>query len=259
MFSMANKGATGVPSLEKAIRVLRLLARRRREWGLSEIARELKISKSTLHGILSTLEKEGVLVRNPLTKRYGLGPTLFELARQGLEHLPLREVAREAMERLRAVAHETVFLGVLNGEKVTIVDVLESDEDLKVTSPIGTRVPMMAGALGKVFLARMDEAEVRAILKRKGLPRFTPKSITRIEEYTKELQRVREEGVALDDEEYLEGIRAVAAPIETPLPPPAAIWIVGFSATLTREKMKRLVPYVRRAAKEIAEALRSVP
>jgi len=256
MFIMANKKRREVPSLRKALRVLKLLAKERKERGLSEIARELGISKSTLYGILSTLESEGLLTRNPLTKRYGLGPTLFELARRGLEHLEVREVARGPMRRLVARARETAFVGVLNGRRVTILDVVESEEDLKVTSPIGTRVPLLAGALGKVFLAHMEEERARELLAQKGLPRYTEKSISDLDAYLRELKRVRQEGVAFDDEEYLTGIRAVAAYIETPVPPPAALWVVGFSATLTKEKMQEIAPLIKEAAEEIAKGLR---
>ncbi|RLA93435.1 MAG: IclR family transcriptional regulator, partial [Deltaproteobacteria bacterium] len=165
------------------------------------------------------------------------------------------EVARGPMRRLVAKARETAFVGVLNGRRVTILDVVESEEDLKVTSPIGTRVPLLAGALGKVFLAHMEEERARELLAQKGLPRYTEKSITDLDAYLRELKRVRQEGVAFDDEEYLTGIRAVAAYIETPVPPPAALWIVGFSATLTKEKMQEIAPLIKEAAEEIAKGL----
>jgi len=244
--------------LRKGLRVLGLLSDGL-ERGLSEIARELSISKSTLYGILYTLEQEGFLRRDSRTKKYTLGPALFELLGKGLSELELRKVASGSLQKLHEVSGETVFFGIVKGERVIVLEVLESDKDLKVTSRVGARIPLYAGALGKAFLARFDEEEVRRILRERGLKAYTSRSITDIEVYLEELRKVREEGVAVDDEEYLEGVRAVAAFIDTPVPPPAAIWIVGFSSTFTYQKISHTIPELKEAVKAISLALRNSP
>ena len=229
------------------------------ERGLSEIARELSISKSTLYGILYTLEREGFLRRDSRTKKYALGPALFELLGKGLSELELRKVAAGFLQKLYEVSGETVFFGIVKGERVIVLEVLESDKDLKVTSRVGARIPLYAGALGKAFLARLDDEEVRRILRERGLKAYTPRSITDIEAYLKELRKVREEGVAIDDEEYLEGVRAVAAFVDTPVPPPAAIWIVGFSSTFTYQKISHTIPELKEAVRAVSYTHLTLP
>lgn len=248
----------GIPSLKRGLKVLRLLADGQ-ERGLSEIARQLGISKSTLHAILLTLEGEGFLIRDERTKKYALGPALFELLSRGLSELQLRKVAAEPLQRLHRFARETVFLGVVRGERVIVLEVLESEEDLKVTSRIGARVPLYAGALGKAYLARFDDDKVRAILEAKGLRAYTPKTITDPKAYMEELRRVRERGVAVDDEEYLEGVRAVATFVDVPPLPPIALWIVGFSSTFTYERIAQVIPVLKETAEAISSALRNGP
>ncbi len=244
----------GVPSLRKALRVLVLLSDGV-ERGLSEISRQLGISKSTLHEILYTLEAEGFVRRNPLSKRYSLGPALFELLGKGVSESEMRKTAYPFMVKLKEISGETVFFGVVRGEKVIVLEVVEPDKDLRVTAPVGARVPLLAGALGKAYLARLQEEEVRRILTEKGIKKYTSRTITEIDQYLEELKKVRKEGVALDDEEYLDGVRAIAALIDSPLLPLSAIWIVGFSSTFTHDRIEQTIPYLKEASTRIAKTL----
>jgi DNA-binding IclR family transcriptional regulator len=156
-------------------------------------------------------------------------------------------VAEDLMER----THASVFLGVLNWDHVTILDVVEPRTELKITAPIGTTLPLLAGAAGKVFLSRMDEEEAKRMVKTKGLTRFTGNSITSLERYLQEIRATRENGFATDDEEYIPGVRAVAAPIKEAAPLLSAIWIVGLKASLDEERMKLLTQYAVDAARAI--------
>ncbi len=151
------------------------------------------------------------------------------------------------MERTQA----SVFLGVLNWDHVTIIDVVEPRTELKITAPIGTTLPLLAGAAGKVFLSRMDEEEGRKIIKTKGLTRFTENSITSTESYLQVIRAARENGYATDDEEYILGVRAVAAPIQKAAPLLSAIWVVGLKASLDEERMKLFTQYTMDAARAI--------
>jgi len=156
-------------------------------------------------------------------------------------------VAEELMEKTNA----SVFLGVLNWDHVTILDVVEPRTELKITAPIGTTLPLLAGAAGKVFLSRLEEEEVRRIIKTKGLTRFTEHSIISTERYLQEIRAVRKNGFATDDEEYILGVRAVAAPIKEAAPLLSAIWVVGLKASLDEEKMKLLTQHAVEAARAI--------
>lgn len=248
---MAKTGYSA-PSVKKAFQIIEAVADSSAPPGVSELAKELKIGKSTVHGITSGLEELGVLVRDPVDKKYGLGYTLLELSRKAYARMEFRAVARRPMEGLMERVGETVFLGIMNGDHVTIVDVVESQGAMKITSPPGTRLPLLAGATGKAFLTHMDKSKARAIVERMGLGRHTPKSITDVRRFLREVENARDRGYAFDEEEYIPGIRAIAAPIQTQSLPPAAIWVAGFASSLIDRKMEKVAQEVRKVAQEIS-------
>ena len=170
--------------------------------------------------------------------------------------IDLRDISRPVMEGLMEKLEETVFLGILNRERVTIVDVVECRHDYKITSPIGTTIPLFAAATGKVFLSKMGDREALEMIRKKGLPRRTDKSITDPEQFLKDVKIARLRGYATDYEEYISGVRAVAAPIEGEKHGLAAIWVVGFKESLDDDKMKLLKKEIRGAVESISQRIR---
>jgi IclR family transcriptional regulator, KDG regulon repressor len=247
------------PSVIKAFEVLKLIASAKEGMGISEIARELDMAKSTVHGMACALEELGVVRRDPATKRYTLGFTLFELGKTAYSQIELKDLARPVMEELMEKTNASVFLGVLNWDHVTVLDIVEPRTDLKITSPIGTTIPLLAGAAGKVFLAMMDEEQALKSVLSKGLTKFTGNSITNPDLYMKEIKAVRAQGFATDDEEYIMGVRAVAAPITGENHLMYAIWAVGFKAGLDEDKMKSLAVLTKQAAEAIRRKIDRQP
>lgn len=243
------------PSVVKAFEILKLIASNNEGVGISEIARELGMAKSTVHGMCSALEELGAVRRDPGTKRYTLGFTLFELGKTAYSQIELKDLARPFMEELMEKTQTSVFLGVLNWDHVTILDVAEPRTELKITSPIGTTIPLFAGAVGKVFLAMMDRERALRIIRAKGLTKYTENSITAVDRYVEEIEAVKAQGFATDDEEYLLGVRAVAAPIVGGSHALSAIWAVGFKASLDRDNMKALEAFTKEAAGAIRRAV----
>ena len=242
-----------VPSVKKAFDILRTIASSREGIGLNEIARTLDIAKSTTHGITLTLEKEGAIRRDPSTRKYQLGLTLFGLGWQAYSKIDLRKIARPVMEELMEKIQESVFLGTMNRnhDSILVLDVVECEHDLKITSPIGTILSIFAAAPGKAILSAMDEKKVMEIITTKGLPRRTDRSITDPEIFYEEIRNARRNGYASDYEEYLSGVRAVAAPITGEKDRLATIYTVGFKARLDDNKMDLLKREIRGAAKAI--------
>jgi len=251
-----KKSTYSAPSVQKAFKILHTIADSSSGVGVSELAKQLKIGKSTVHGITCSLEELGVLVRDPVDKRYNLGYTLLEIGRKSYGRIEWREIARAPMERLMEKVGETIFLGIMNGDHITILDVVESHNEMKITSPPGTRLPLLAGATGKVFLSQFDEKKAREIIQKVGLMKFTSKSVTDPKAFLKEVIEAKEKGYAIDDEEYLLGVRAIAVPIRLAPLPPAAIWAVGFTSSLNDQKVEMVIPEIRKAADEISRATR---
>lgn len=247
------------PSVIKAFEVLKLIASAREGLGISEIARGLDMAKSTVHGMTCALEELGAVRRDPATKRYTLGFTLFELGKTAYSQIDLKDTARPVMEGLMEKTHASVFLGVLNWDHVTILDIVEPRTDLKITSPIGATIPLLAGAVGKVFLAMMDDEQIWKAVRSKGLTPFTPNTVTDPDRYVDEIRSVRDRGFATDDEEYILGVRAVAAPVVDESHLMAAIWAVGFKAGLDEEKMKVLTVLTKEAAEAIRHRIERQP
>jgi IclR family KDG regulon transcriptional repressor len=240
------------PTVKKAFQVLDLVARRDKRLTLSDLSRELGISKSTMHGIAQALEGIGAIVRDERTKRYTLGITLFELAHAVYTRIDLKDIARPILEDLMRTTRQSVFLGIRSDDRVSIIDIVESTQNLKITAHIGARLPLLVGATGKVFMASLEESDAVQLLRTVGLRRDTEKSISDPDRYMTEVRKVRISGYALDDEEYLQGVRAVAAPIFAPGRQMSAIWVVGFSQSLTTEKMTAIAVATKNAAESIS-------
>jgi IclR family KDG regulon transcriptional repressor len=245
----------GAPSVKKAFAILSAISSSKDGMGVSDLAKKLKMAKSTVHGMTSALEELGAAMRDPLTKKYKLGFALLEIGRSAYSQIDLQTSARPVTEELMEKTRTSVFLGILNWDQVTILDIIESRQDLNITAPVGSTIPLFAGAVGKVFLAAMPEEQAAKMVKSKGLPRFTDNTIVDTDLYLNELRQVRENGFAVDDEEYILGVRAVASPLMGLGQLQSAIWAVGFKASLDDKKMRILTGETHKAAKAISRRI----
>jgi IclR family KDG regulon transcriptional repressor len=243
------------PTVKRAFQILELVGRRDRHLTISALSRELGISKSTVCGITKALEGIGAVVRDDKTKRYSLGLALFELGQRAYARIDLRDIARPVMEDLMRSTRQSVFLGIRSGDHVSIVDIVESTEDLKITAHIGVRLPLLVGASGKVFMASMAEQEAIRLIDKIRLRRNTERSITDPDYYMEEIRKAREVGYALDDEEYMQGVRAVAAGIRSQGWQMSAIWVVGFTQSMKDENMTTIAMETKRAAAAISRKI----
>jgi IclR family KDG regulon transcriptional repressor len=252
-----KKTIYSAPSVKKAFKILQVITDSPNAVGVSELAKKLNMGKSTVHGIVTGLLELGVLVRDPIHKKFNLGYTLLELSRKAYARIELRDVARPSMEELMENVGETIFLGIMNGDHITILDVVESRNEMKITSPPGTRLPLLAGATGKVFLSQLGENKAKEIMNRIGLMKYTEKSIVDPKKFLMEAMEVKKNGYAIDDEEYLIGVRAIASPIQIASFPPAAMWVVGFASSLNDQKMDHVILEIKKASQQICESMSS--
>lgn len=222
---------------------------------ISEIADQLGISNSTVLGITAALEEQGALKRDPIDKRYVLGTALIELGKKASAGIDLKKIARPYMEELMEECQETVNLGIRNGTKIIIVEVVEAKNNFNITSPIGATMPLLAGSAGKVFLAQMKPEEAKDLLLTTPLTQFTPKTITCPEAYFNQLEQIRKNGYAIDDEEYIRSICAIAAPIKGGRNYQAVLSVVGFKTSLDRTKMEKYSKLVKTTVKKISVEL----
>lgn len=240
------------PALKKALEIVKLIVSEKKPLGVTEISRALAISKSTTFGILKSLEEEGFVLKIDSTKKYMTGKQLFELSRSVLRATDLTSIARSFLEKLVELVDESVFLGTREKDLVKVLDVVTPDKELKISSPVGARFAIAAGVFGKIFLSPLEDGEIRDFLAERELPQYTENSITDIAQFLEEVEKTRVRGYAVDFEEYLKGMRAVATLIYSGHFPVGAIWVVGFTSSLNDEKLPHVITHLKHTAEEIS-------
>ena len=195
-----------------AIRIMRLLLEVNRPLGVSEIARSLELNKSTVHGIINTLASEHFLSEVEDSRRFQLGTALVELAEA--VRGPHIAVARPFIETFAADSGLPGFIAAPYANEFLILHRAEgSGSGYRVTLPVGERIPLTAGAIGKAYLAWQPEHAAQEIIARVGLPGRTRTSITERSEFLAHLKVVRSRGYGDSREEYQSGVNALAAPV----------------------------------------------
>jgi IclR family KDG regulon transcriptional repressor len=180
--------------------------------GVTELAREIGATKSAVFRILVNLERRGYITRDPVTSKCQLGVQLVHLGYQATRSIDLRARARPVLEDLHARFNETVNLGILVGNHISYVDMIESDHGLRMAATIGGTEPMHSTSLGKAVLSFLPEQEREAILAR-PLIRITERTITDPELLRADLARIRESGISEDRGENEIGARCFGSPI----------------------------------------------
>jgi IclR family KDG regulon transcriptional repressor len=200
-------------SVSKALSLLDALGAGQAELSLSELAKRTGAHKSSAFRLLSTLEAHGFAEKGPAGRGYRLGWKLVELAGRLLSGYGLRELAAPFMEELAEKSGEIVHLSVLEGSQIVYLDKRGRSQPLTVATTVGGRSPAHASAMGKVLLAGLPGPELQRTLGSRRLQRFTPTTITDRRRLAGELEAIRRQGFATDDEETFPGIRCVAAPL----------------------------------------------
>ncbi|KYH32241.1 IclR family transcriptional regulator [Neomoorella mulderi] len=251
-----QNNASRIRSVAKALMILDLLAANQRDMSLAEIARAMDLPKSTLHGLLATMRDFGYLEQSPFDGRYRLGVHLFEIGNIVANNWDVRKVAGPYIQKLVDELGETVHLVILDKGEVLYIDKRESHQSLRIVSQVGMRLPAHCTGVGKVLLAYLHPSEVKRIIATKGLPRYTRHTITDPRRLEAELEKIRAAGYAVDNEEIMDSLRCVAAPIRDHNGKVcAAISVAGPVARLEGERFRLAVELVTRTAAEISTGL----
>ncbi len=246
------------PMVERAFRLLDLLSATEGGVTLSDLARALTMSKSSVHGLLKTLESIAAVEQSE-DRRYVLGPRIFDLAQASGQRPDLRRFALPAMRRLAASTGQTVFLGRVEQERIRILECLEDESErpsLRISARRGARIPMLAGATARVVLASWPVAKREEFLRANPLPHFTKHSMTDPAQFLAAVEEAGRAGIGEDHEEYLTGVNAVAVPIYGPGDALAALlWVVGFTSSFGNEAMRRAGQQLHSEAETISRSL----
>lgn len=210
----ASQPRSGAQAVERALAVLRCVEADDSGVGITEIAQRASLTVSTAHRLARTLTEAGLLIQDPRTEHYQLGPTLVVLGRKAEQRLGYQQ-ALPLLEKLAAATGESINLGIRAGNEVRVVLDVVSRQPLRFSQAPGSRVPMHVSAMGKCLLA--NSGDIDDEIRRLGdLVQATHRTITDRDQLRAELELVRERGWALNDEERNPGVRAIAAPVLQP-------------------------------------------
>ena len=200
-------------SLERGLRVIEAAAAVGGPATLSEIAHKTALPKSTAHHLLRALTQFGYLVQDADARHYRLGPRLFRLVGHAWTMDELAEISRPFLEDLSRRTGEGTSLAVLRDGVVTIIAKRDHDGPVRVVQEVGASRPIYCTAVGKALAAFLAPAELTPIVARLRFEPMTAKTIRTAAAFRQELARIRATGFALDNEEHIEGIRCIAAPV----------------------------------------------
>lgn len=245
-----------IPNLKNACRVLKALSREEKGFSLSELSRNLEIPRTTALRILATLEHEGFVHREDST--FTLGNGLINVGLKALAKINIRTIAVPILHDLANETGETAHLVILSDDRALILEVCDSPHPLRVASRPGTLTLLHCSAAGKLLMAHCIRNRIPEIFKDNKLEKRTAKTITSIAALEREMDKVIAQGYGLDDEEYFEGIRCLAAPIRNNRQEVvAAIGITGTTTRFTPEKIEPFSRIVINAASKVSSQLGS--
>jgi DNA-binding IclR family transcriptional regulator len=253
---MAGIESNPATAVERALNILEAAADRRDGLTNSEISHKLAIPKSSASYILRTLERRGYLRRDPATGRYHLGLKILSLGGDARANLDLAEVALPFMQALQERIHLTVHLAVLDQGEAVYIEKVEAPGFFKVNTWVGRCMYLHSTSVGKCLIACLPKPEVESLLHQQGLKKRTPKTITSFAKLLAELELVRTQGHAVDDEENSLGARCVAVPVSGAND--AVIAALGVSGTLTQmdeANLPRILEALKEAARRVARQI----
>jgi IclR family KDG regulon transcriptional repressor len=240
-----------VPALDKCFAILHLMVRIKRPMGISDMSNALGYHKSTVFNMVHTLVDLGVL-ENGSDGKFRFGPQLYSLGKAAGGGSELVSTIRPYLEEIGEKTRLSAFLGICSGNRAIIMDKVDSPTDIKVSSEAGMAIPLLAGAGGKVLLSQLSDTELDNFLSENKLEKFTDLSCASKKKYKEMIKRAEREGFALDDEEYIEGVRAFAVPLRLHRENlKAAIWVVGLKSQIKDGALPAFKTMLKDIAKKI--------
>jgi IclR family acetate operon transcriptional repressor len=234
--------------------LLELIASKDQLFTLQGLVETTGMAKPTLHRMLQQLESAGLLIRENNGRHYGVGARMRRMAESLLlndtHHGARHSVLRSLVEELG----ESCNLTTLSGNEIVYLDRVETLEPLRFTLHPGSRVPAHCSASGKIIMSQLAPAQRRRLLEAAPLKKYTPNTVTDVDQIEEELKQVRRDGYAIDDQEFLPGLVCAAVLV----PSSSGISNLGIAVQapvmrLTPDKALRVLPALRRAADAIGE------
>lgn len=244
-------------SLTNALTILKSFSMDNPEQGVTEIAENLNIGKSTVHRLLLSLGSEGFVYKDPNSNRYSLGTSLLSLTTIVNSQLPIVNESIPILNVLTERTGETSHLGILEGKYVIYLQKIESDNPVKLSTHFGMRQPIHATSIGQIILAYQNEKTINKLIP-ENLEKFTDKTITTRDKLKMKLTVIRSQHFVIADEEYEKGFISISAPVfDENDQVIAAVSIVGpVNRMKNKIKQKVFLEEVKSAAEKLSEIVK---
>ncbi|HEY7196739.1 MAG TPA: IclR family transcriptional regulator C-terminal domain-containing protein [Gaiellaceae bacterium] len=248
-------------SLERGLAVLSAFGPDRAALGVSELARELGLTRSTTHRYVSTLTQLGYLIQDADTRKYRLGPRVLDLGFSAINSMELREISAPHLRQLSDETGFTVNMAILDPPDIVYVDRCRSprmgQREIDLNLHVGSRLPAYCTSMGKVLLAYLPPERQAELLREMELTRRGPNTLTDRDALVAELGVVKERGIAINDEELASGLRSIAAPVHSQTGGAAAAVNIAVHRSMVsmEDLVARLGPTLRRTAAEISSRM----
>lgn len=240
----------------RAVRILEAIARHDSPPQLSEICREVELPKPTVYRILTTLEHAGLIGREPGSKRYTCAERLNELAGETLLRSPSRAARRAVLEELVEQTGETCDITIPYNNAVLFLDRVETAWPLRTSLTAGTKMPLYASAAGKLFLSYLPKRSRDRFLRVTPLIPHTRNTLVEPSRLSREFEKIRADGFATENEEYLAGITSLAVPVrDADGRVVAGITVQAPVSRMPTEQAMEFLPLLRQSADAIAQTI----
>jgi len=256
---MATKAEAGYSqSLERGLAILSAFRPAKPLVGISELAREIGLSRSTTHRYVATLASLGYLQQDGGTKKYRLGPRVLDLGFSAINSMELREISLPHLQQLSDETGHTVNMAILDGTDIVYIERVRSSRqgqrDIDLNLHVGSRLPAYCTSMGKVLLAFLPTERQQELVEQVDFSQRGPNTITAKAELVAELERVRAAGLAVNNEELAYGLRSIAAPVRSQSGDVVAAinLAVHRSMVSVEDLVVHLGPALRRAAAEVS-------
>ncbi|PLR45010.1 MULTISPECIES: glyoxylate bypass operon transcriptional repressor IclR [Yersiniaceae] len=250
--------ATGqVQSLTRGLTLLEYIAASHGSVALTDLAQQAGLPNSTTHRLLTTMQQQGFVRQVGDLGLWTIGAHAFVVGSSFLQSRNLLAMVHPVLRRLMEESGETVNLAVFDhsDSQVIIIDQVQCNALMRMSAPIGGKLPLHASGAGKAFLSTLPEERVVALLHKTGLHSYTPRTLTAPAKLRQALEETRKRGYSFDDEEHALGLRCVAACIfDEHQDAYAAISLSGPVSRITDDRVTELGALVIHAAKEVTQA-----
>jgi DNA-binding IclR family transcriptional regulator len=242
-------------SVKNALRILRSFSMEEPEKKISDLARELGISKSAVSRLMATLASEGFVTKNMETGQYRLGVSILTLSSIFIASLDLYQESLPVLKWLVEETGEAAHIAVMDGTDIVYVNKVESKHPIQILTHMGRRNPAYCTSTGKVLLAYQTEDVIEEVI-HKGLEAYASNTITDPETLRRSLAKVREDGYAISISEIMDGVTSIGVPVRDYTGNVvAAVSIVGTSQHINKKTIPTFVKHVKRAGREISDRL----